>query len=166
MFHYFKFVGAIGLLLGFLLWLSTQTQAKPLPYWRLPVAPPMKVLDGFAAPNPNWLPGHRGIDLEARNGSQVVAPSAGVITFADQLAGRGVVVIQHGSVRSTYEPVTPSLKVGEYVVAGDVIGRVDCGISHCCRGLVAKCLHWGLKQGPEYLNPLSRLDLRVVLLPD
>ncbi|NBV90174.1 MAG: M23 family metallopeptidase [Actinobacteria bacterium] len=155
-----------GLLAGALVWLASQSQAKPLPYWRLPISPPMRITNGFAAPNPNWLPGHRGVDLSAQSGSRVFAPASGVITFADQLAGRGVVVISHGKVRSTYEPVVTDLQVGDVVMRGDEIGRIDCGVGHCCTGVVAICLHWGLKSGIKYLNPLARLDLKVILLPN
>ena len=166
MFSKVQLLAITGLLLGALVWLASQTQAKPLPYWRLPLKPPMKITNGFAAPTPNWLPGHRGVDLAAHNGSSVYAPATGVITFADQLAGRGVLVISHGKVRSTYEPVVTKLQVGDVVFKGDAIGRVECGIGHCCTGVMAKCLHWGLKSGINYLNPLARLDLIAILIPN
>ena len=166
MFSKVQLLAISGLLAGVLIWLATQTQAKPLPYWRFPLEPPMKITTGYAAPTPNWLPGHRGVDLAAHNGSSVYAPASGVITFADQLAGRGVVVISHGKDRSTYEPVVTTLQVGDVVSRGEVIGRVECGIGHCCTGLMATCLHWGLKSGIKYLNPLARLDLIAILIPN
>lgn len=158
-------LAAIGISILALFWLASQSTAKPAPYWRLPVSGELHIIREFSPPSPNWLPGHRGIDLSARSGSLVKAPATGVITFADQLAGRGVVVINHGGVRSTYEPVSASVQVGDVVLPGEVIGKVNCGIGHCCKNLRARCLHWGLLRGDKYLNPLGRLDLEVVLLP-
>jgi murein DD-endopeptidase MepM/ murein hydrolase activator NlpD len=83
----------------------------------------------------------------------VRASASGTVRFAGTIAGRGVVVVDHGSVRTTYEPVVAEVRVGAAVVAGQVIGRVGRG-SHC----VTTCLHWGLRRGEEYLNPLQLLD--------
>jgi len=92
----------------------------------------------------------------------VVAAAAGVITFANQLANRGVVVVDHGPVRTTYEPVTASIAVGVHVSAGDVIGTVEPHSDHC--GEVT-CLHWGLRRGDTYLDPRLLLGLRPILKP-
>jgi hypothetical protein len=37
------------------------------------------------------------------------------------LVGRGVVVVDHGATRTTYEPVDPTVAVGTGLAAGDVI---------------------------------------------
>jgi murein DD-endopeptidase MepM/ murein hydrolase activator NlpD len=47
--------------------------------------------------------------------------------------------------------VISALQVGERVALGQVIGQVGQG-GHC-RG----CLHWGLREGKKYLNPLLLL---------
>ena len=60
-----------------------------------------------------------------------------------------MVVVDHGSVRTTYEPVDALAAVGDEVEAGAVIGRIGSG-GHCS----SSCLHWGLKRGDTYLNPL------------
>ena len=86
---------------------------------------------GFDRPPQNWLPGHRGVDLVGRTGDQVYAAGNGVVTFAGSLAGKGVVVIKHGPVRTTYEPVTASVLVGSKVKVGELIGRLAPGQSHC-----------------------------------
>jgi murein DD-endopeptidase MepM/ murein hydrolase activator NlpD len=127
--------------------------APPLPspdVW--PVDPPMEVIRGFEPPAVVWGAGHRGVDLAAPPGTVVRAAAGGIVSFAAMLAGRGVLVVDHGAVRTTYEPVTADVSVGDVVVAGQRIGRLATG-SHCVRS----CLHWGLRQGRGYLNPLSLL---------
>jgi murein DD-endopeptidase MepM/ murein hydrolase activator NlpD len=126
----------------------------------LPLAGP--VARGFDPPGQPWLPGHRGVDLLGAAGTEVVAAMAGRVVFAGTVAGREVVVVSHGELRTTYLPVRPLVGVGTAVVAGEVIGRLQAG--HACPG--GSCLHWGLKRGDTYLDPLSLLDATEVrLLP-
>ena len=115
---------------------------------------PAPVSRDYAPPPVVWAPGHRGIDLVAPAGTPVRAPRAGVIAWTGSIAGREVVVITHGHLRSTYEPVAATLEVGTAVSAGDVIGVAIEGTSHCS----STCVHWGLRRGREYLDP--RLLLR------
>lgn len=84
--------------------------------------------------------------------------------FAGQLAGRGVISIEHaGGLRTTYEPVTATVRVGDRVTAGESIGRLVAGHPGCP---AVACLHWGLRRGDTYLDPLTLLGLgRVRLLP-
>lgn len=131
----------------------------------LPVAPPPLVLTPFAPPANRFGAGHRGVDLAAAEGSPVVAAGAGVVVFAGQLAGRGVVSIEHpGGLRTTYEPVTASVPAGASVATGAVIGVLDAGHPGCAP---ASCLHWGARLPDRvYLDPLSLLGpWRVRLLP-
>ena len=60
-------------------------------------------------------------------------------------------VVDHGVLRTTYEPVTASVKVGDLVATGQPIGSLQAGRSHCSPRV---CLHWGLLRGRVYLNPL------------
>lgn len=115
---------------------------------------PGPVVRGFDAPDPDWLPGHRGVDLAAPPGTEVRAAAAGTVTFAGVLVARGVVVVDHGGVRTTYEPVDASVRVGEAVAAGAVLGTLAAGHPGCAG---AACLHWGLRQGERYLDPRSLL---------
>ncbi len=117
---------------------------------------PGPVLRGFDPPAHDWLPGHRGVDLAAPVGSGVRAAASGRVSVAQVIAGRGVVTIVHGELRTTYEPVRASVRVGQRVDAGDVIGTVQAG--HCAAG----CLHFGLKRGDEYLDPLGGSDVRLL----
>jgi len=103
------------------------------------------------------------VDLAGEPGQQVTAAVGGRVTYAGSLAGRGVVVVTHGRSRTTYEPVDPAVRVGEAVAAGEVLGRLQAGGSHC---LPAACLHWGLIQGETYRDPLSLVGAGPVrLLP-
>ncbi|GAB3456063.1 M23 family metallopeptidase [Actinophytocola sediminis] len=130
-----------------------------------PLAPPHPVLRPFQAPTSLYGPGHRGVDLGGEVDEPVLAAADGVVVFAGQLAGRGVVSIDHANgLRTTYEPITPTVAPGHRVPAGAVIGRLRPGHAQC-RGAPA-CLHWGVRRGAEYLDPLTLLSTgRVRLLP-
>jgi murein DD-endopeptidase MepM/ murein hydrolase activator NlpD len=121
--------------------------------WDWPLRPaPNEVVHDFVLPDDRWSSGHRGVDLRGRVGEEVHAAGAGVITFAGLLAGRGVVTVTHGALRTTYEPVTAAVAGGERVDKGDVIGMLDLIGGHC---LPRACLHWGLLRGDAYVNPLT-----------
>lgn len=154
--------GLVTLLLTALLpgWDPTPTPARE-GVW--PLAPRPAIHEGFDPPSQPWGPGHRGVDLEGRLGQPVRAALGGTITFAGVLAGRGVVVVHHGSTRTTYEPVEASVSVGDQVAKGQSIGTLRRGMSHC---FPRACLHWGLRRGDTYLNPLTLVGLGPVrLLP-
>lgn len=128
-----------------------------------PLDPPPTVVRRFDPPDTPWGAGHRGVDLLGRPGQQVRTALAGTVTFAGTLAGRGVVVVDHGATRTTYEPVDASVAVGEALPAGGVVGSLQSGLSHC---FPQTCLHWGLLEGATYLDPLSLLGVAPVrLLP-
>ena len=119
----------------------------------------------FDPPPQRWLPGHRGADLAAPAGTAVRAAGAGSIVYAGQIAGRGVVSIAHpGGLRTTYEPVlVGDHRPGDPVTVGERIGTLAPGHPGCP---AAACLHWGLRRGADYLDPLALLGLgRVRLLP-
>ena len=137
--------------------------APPPPGRSWPVLP-AEVVRAFDPPPAPWLPGHRGVDLAAWPGAVVSAAGAGVVLHAGVLAGRGVVTVAHpGGLRTTYEPVDPVVVVGQPVVAGERLGTVDAGHPGC---RAPACLHWGLRRGETYLDPLALLGVgRVRLLP-
>jgi murein DD-endopeptidase MepM/ murein hydrolase activator NlpD len=123
-----------------------------------------RVVRAFDPPAARWLPGHRGVDLSSSTGAVVRAAGAGRVVFAGVLAGRGVVSVQHSDgLRTTYEPVTPSVVSGDQVGVGSVLGTLEPGHPGCP---AEACLHWGLRRGELYLDPLALLGLgRVRLLP-
>lgn len=126
---------------------------------------PYRLGIGFDRPAQNWLPGHRGVDLVGAIGDEVLAAGSGTIFFAGLVGGKGVVVIRHGELRTTYEPVSASVNLGAQVRPGDVIGTLQPGNSHCASATTVTCLHWGLIRGTTYLNPLALVQKRVRLLP-
>ncbi|MFG3581915.1 M23 family metallopeptidase [Micromonospora chersina] len=129
-----------------------------------PLAGTPRVVRRFDPPPQPWLPGHRGVDLAATPGVEVRSAGAGVVLFAGTVAGRPVVTVGHADgLRTTYEPVRPGLAAGARVAAGTPIGRLIAGHPGCA---AAACLHWGLRRGEEYLDPLALLGLGPVrLLP-
>ena len=113
----------------------------------MPVPGPVQT--EFDPPEQDWLPGHRGIDLSATVGERVLAPRDGVVGFVGEIAGTPIITIWHGTVRSTYQPVSTGLSPGVAVTTGAVIGRIAPQGGHCA----GRCLHWGLRSGEHYLDP-------------
>lgn len=116
-----------------------------------PMQPRPRIVEGFDPPAARWGSGHRGVDLEGWPGAPVRASLGGTVRFAAPIAGRGVVVVDHGGFRTTYQPVVTTLAVGTPVAAGQVVGRLVRAGSHCFPGA---CLHWGLRRGEVYHDPL------------
>ncbi|MGS2614701.1 murein hydrolase activator EnvC family protein [Micromonospora sp. LZ34] len=118
----------------------------------------------FDPPAGPWLPGHRGVDLAAAPGATVRAAGPGTVLFAGLVAGRPVVTVGHaGGLRTTHEPVQPAIAPGTPVAAGTPLGVLLPGHAGCP---APACLHWGLRRGREYLDPLALLGLgKVRLLP-
>lgn len=117
-----------------------------------PLDPVPRVVAGFDPPSVPWGPGHRGVDLAGHPGARVHAALAGTVGFAGTVAGRGVVVVDHGGRRTTYQPVAATVHTGDRVAAGDRLGLLRLFGSHC---LPRACLHWGLLVGEDYRDPLS-----------
>jgi murein DD-endopeptidase MepM/ murein hydrolase activator NlpD len=138
--------------------------------WVWPLQPRPRVVARFDPPSTTWGSGHRGVDLAEAGagpnaaGAVVRAPQRGVVSFAGPVAGRPVLVIAHpGGLRSTFEPVTARVRVGDLVTAGEPVGElVTTGAGHC--GALS-CLHWGVLRDASYLDPLALLAGRVILLP-
>ncbi|MFD4017480.1 murein hydrolase activator EnvC family protein [Streptomyces sindenensis] len=123
-----------------------------------PLAGRPALLRGWEPPAGPYGPGHRGVDLAAGPGARVLAAADGRVSFAGRVAGRGVLAIEvagSGSppLRTTYEPVRPLVEEGADVRAGQPVGVLEAGPFHCEAG----CLHWGLRRGDAYLDPLSLL---------
>ncbi len=133
----------------------------PVGVW--PLRPEPEVVDGFDPPLSPYSAGHRGVDLAGVSEQRVRTALPGIVTYAAPLAGRGIVVVSHGSTRTTYQPVTASVSAGDAVAAGDAIGRLDLAGSHC---FPRACLHWGWIEGETYLDPLRLVGAGPVrLLP-
>lgn len=140
------------LVLALLLGVPPSSAVEEVPVGTWPLRPQPAVVHRFAPPLTPYAAGHRGVDLAATAGQAVRAALPGTISFAGSIAGRGVVVVDHGVTRTTYEPVTAEVRAGRAVAAGDRVGVVQPGpASHC---FPRACLHWGWIEGETYLDPL------------
>lgn len=156
-----------------------QPAADPQPFSPRPFDPPLHptpptpptpptILRPFAPPQHRWDAGHRGVDLAGYGREPVLAANAGTVLYAGFLVDRPVVVVGHGELRTTYEPVLadPSIRVGVQVKRGQLLGILLPG--HCAG---VPCLHWGLVSGhghgAVYYDPLLLLGCGAVRLePD
>lgn len=111
------------------------------------------LLQVFQVGEQNWLPGHRGVDLAGSPGQLVVAAASGTISWVGVIAGVPMLTVQHpDGLRTTYQPVEALVPQGSAVSAGQVIASLVDG--HC---LAQACLHWGLRDGDTYLDPIAWL---------
>ncbi len=139
-------------LVAALLWPAAPARADTDAVGVWPLPPEPSVERAFDPPTDPWGAGHRGVDLLGQPGQPVRAALPGRVSWAGTLAGRGVVVVDHGPTRTTYEPVVATVSVGDLVDAGDRIGSLALAGSHC---FPRACLHWGWIEGAEtYLDPL------------
>lgn len=141
------------LLLAALLLLAAAPAHAAPPRWTWPLSD-TAVERGFEPPASEYGAGNRGVDLRGEAGEAVRAVAAGRVTFAGQVGGVPVVVVDHGAERSTYQPVTAGVRVGDAVRAGEPVGRLVVEHSHCAP---RACLHLGRLAGDEYLDPLAAL---------
>jgi len=109
--------------------------------WSAPISGKLTVVRPFIPPPKPWQSGHRGVDLRARVDTVVRAPAP-------------------GGIRTTYEPVSATVTVGQRVRTGTPLGRVAQSKVHRNR------LHWGLKVRGQYVNPLRLLRHRSLLKPN
>lgn len=143
-----------------------ESAADPVGVW--PLRPVPEVVADFDPPDSPYGAGHRGVDLAGSVGQVVRTALPGTVTYTGSIAGRGVVVVDHGPTRTTYEPVTATVKLGTSVARGAPIGTLQLAGSHC---FPRACLHWGWIsgggiEGDTYLDPLRLVGLGPVrLLP-
>lgn len=133
----------------------TRASAPPAGVSYAPPLPQLEVVRGFDPPATRYGAGHLGVDLAAHPGEPVRAAASGVVTFAGQVAGRGLAVVLHADgVRTEYEPLRLLVSRGADVAAGQVLGSVAGAHGSCAPG---RCLHWGARRGADYLDPLLLL---------
>lgn len=124
-----------------------------------------RVAQRFVAPAHDYGPGHRGIDLAPLDvtAAVLVSPSDGVVAFAGDVAGRGIITIDHGGgLVTTLEPVETTLTPGSAVSRGDEVATPSVG-GHAA----PRTIHFGVRLDGRYINPLLLLGgvPRAVLLP-
>lgn len=143
----------------------SEAPETPNPQYQAPLDGPVTVSRRFEPPSDRYAAGHRGVDLAGAPSQVVRSAGAGTVVFAGMVGGRPVVSVSHtGGLRTTYEPVSPTVVTGQAVSAGTELGRLIPGHAECP---ATACLHWGLRtdQG-VYLDPLTLLHRAPVrLLP-
>ena len=123
---------------------------EPTGVW--PLVPRPEVVRTFDPPAVEWGSGHRGVDLRGTVGQTVRSALPGRVSYVGRIAGVGIVVVDHGATRTTYQPVEATVRVGAEVRAGAALGALEWHGTHCSP---AACLHWGLVRGDTYLDPLA-----------
>lgn len=118
---------------------------------------PTNVTRRAEIPEKNWHSGHRGVDLGARPGAEILAAEDGVVAYVGVIVGTPVISIDHaGGIRTTYQPVHSLVKVGDAVSEGDIIGTIARPTSQFAREHTG--LHWGARTAPDrYIDPLTLL---------
>lgn len=121
--------------------------------WAWPVTGP--VIRDFDPPEDPYGSGHRGIDIAVPVGTPILAPEAGVVTFAGPVGGQLFVTIDHGGgVQSSYSWLSVvGVRKGDVVARGGVIGAT--GLGHA--GASVPHVHVGVRLDGTYVDPLAFL---------
>ncbi len=121
--------------------------------WTWPARGP--IARGFDPPASPYGAGHRGIDIAVAAGTPVLAPAAGVVSFAGRVAGQLFVSIDHGSgLVSTSSYLSEALVAeDDTVVPGQPVARSGPGHP----GSAFEHVHFGVRLGGVYVDPLDYL---------
>ncbi|MGH2768903.1 MAG: peptidoglycan DD-metalloendopeptidase family protein, partial [Actinomycetota bacterium] len=106
----------------------------------------------FSPPLSPFGPGHRGVDFEVPEGTEVIASGDGVVTFAGPVAGGGLfVTLSHEvGLETTYSFLSRvDVPAGRHVGQAEALGLSGSG--HPERRVAS--LHFGVRQGGAYLDP-------------
>ena len=107
----------------------------------------------------NGRPGspHSGMDIAAKQSTDVIAPAAGVVTLAepDLYITGGTVILDHGhGISSNFLHLSQvAVKVGQRIEQGERLGKV--GATGRATG---SHLHWGLNWFDVRIDPLLALE--------
>lgn len=138
---------------------STSSPALPGGHFAWPVPGAGRISSGFG-PRPNPINRrnevHRGIDIPAPTGTNIVAAGGGTVVSAGWMGGFGnTVLIDHGGGYSTLYAHASALLVsaGQNVTRGQVIARVgSTGFS------TGPHLHFEVRRNGTAVNPVSYLQ--------
>lgn len=103
---------------------------------------------------------HNGVDIKTKLGSPVKAVAGGTITdiYNDDMWGTTIELTHANGIISVYSSLsdTVSVKVGETVEIGDIIGSV--ANSALCESSLETHLHFGMKQDNLWIDPLKTMN--------
>lgn len=125
--------------------------------WRVPLAPPVQLINQFRQPSSDYSAGHRGVDYQVSLGEEVFAPADGLVWFVGRVVNRNIISLKHGSgILTEFEPVCSTLAPGETVAIGQVVGLIcDADPSYRQHCDAARCMHFSLRFAGHYLSPLA-----------
>jgi murein DD-endopeptidase MepM/ murein hydrolase activator NlpD len=115
-----------------------------------------RIIRGFEPPPGDYDAGHRGIDIAALFGTDVMAAREGVVAFAGWVGGSLFVSIDHpDGVRTTYSWLSEVLvRKGQSVARGDPVARSGHGHPE----IPEPHLHFGARIGSTYIDPMLLLE--------
>lgn len=116
------------------------------------------VVEPFVAPACSYCPGHRTIDFASTTGKNtIVAPIAGRVTFAGEVAGRRFVSVRSGDHTVTVGGLgSVVVTAGDTVAAGEVVGR-----GTTTGGVTLSVRRDAGQPTEEYLDPAPFLARRI-----
>lgn len=131
-----------------------------------PLAGPPQLVRPFEPPSHEYGPGHRGADLAGDREQPVLSAGDGIVVHSGRVTDRELVSVEHpGGLRTTYEPVSPTVAAGQHVATGQPLGTLQAGHPGCRTAPLHTCLHWGARQLDRYLDPTKLIGGRLRLLP-
>ncbi len=127
---------------------------RPGVSYRPPVRAP--ITDRFRPPADRYGAGNRGIDYDTDPGAAVTVSAGGEVVFAGAVAlDRHVVVLHADGLRTSYSFLASvQVRRGDVVAAGTVVGTSG------------ELLHFGVRSGDTYLDPMRLLDGAAYLVPE
>lgn len=130
--------------------ISTSTSSN----WSQPFSEATPSWDSaYLAPETEYAPGHRGVDLALEIDSKIKAPVSGWIAFADFVVDRPVVTIKAESgFLATFEPACTSYNLGDRVSVGTEFAW-HCSPKIDYRYHCESCVHFSVRSQYGYLSP-------------
>ena len=114
------------------------------------------IVNQYLAPMTEYSSGHRGIDLSAELGSEVLAPTDGVLSFVGKVGYRNVISVQFGdSMTVSIEPVCSDLVEGQPIYKDESLGLVCAGDLEYQWHCETTCIHIGTRNHLGYFSPLA-----------
>lgn len=111
---------------------------------------------GRSSPTEGASTNHKGVDIGAASGSDILAAASGTVTISTYSVSAGnYIMIDHGGgVSTVYMHCSSRLvSVGDEVEQGQVIAKVgSTGYS------TGPHLHFGIRSGGDYVNPLQHVS--------
>lgn len=154
---------------------SNRTSNCSAVHWDLPINSfnNPKIVNSFDNAIDQYSAGHRGVDLNADIGQNILAPDDGIILYKGIIADKPYFTFEtrgYGNIhlKNTFEPAKTSLNIGDKVQKGQIIGTVESYDEPKEKVYCLNCLHWGLIKEPYnnrlYIDPLKEVYRKRIVL--